>query len=334
MKNNIPKINNAADYAQKNRNFWYFFYYEFFRNLITNFYEWDNLPDSIDELWLEKALNYNGFVGFYYHQDFGIVASKGAFGGFLDIYDNPTTFKPVNNALIKYPKSIPINWYTDMLDPKKAVIVGNNNYYSNSFGWIDGFCLKLADIETSIQLNRNAQNRPFVAITDNDSKFSLKNMWNKIMNGDPVIYVNKQKTATGALSAVQLEDLIHILDTKSDFLLDKLHDEKQRVINQLLTTIGINNNAVDKAERLVKAEATANNGLINACIRVTLSARQKGVKRVNDVWGPNGVDPIFDEDIVVRQSPQIEEFNTERVLADIDRGIGDLGKEGLDGGDI
>lgn len=321
---NLGKINNGFEYARSNRLFWYNFYFDFFIKIATNYFEWVNLPKTIDKLWLEKALNFKGFVGFYYDENFGLIASKGAMGDRLDQYDNATVFKPVNNSVFKFPQNVAINWYDDILDPRCAVIVGNNNYYSPTFDWIAGFCQKLADIEQAIQLNRNAQLRPYVLITDQGSTFSLKNFFNKILNGDPVIYVNAQKDPNGALSAVQLQDRVSVLDTKTEYLLDKLHDEKQRVINQLLTVLGINNNAVDKAERLVAAEATSNNGLINACIQVSLSSRKEGIERVNRCWGPRGMQPLFEKDILVRPSEQIEMFNTEKVIKEIDSNIDDL----------
>lgn len=329
LKNTLEHNQAGRDYSQANRQFWYRFYVDFFINLLTNYFEWDNLPASIDELWLEKALCFNGFVGFFEHKDCGLMASKGAMGNRLDIYDNPTVFNPVSNSFeITMPRSVPINWYGDTLYKNHAVIIGNNNFYRPALAWIEGFAIKLADIEQTIQLNRNAQMRPYVILTEEPEVFSMKNFMNKVLNGDPVIYVKKKKTSSNSVDPLQLPDMVSVLDTKTEYLLDKLHDEKQRVINQMLTLIGINNNAVDKAERLVSAEATSNNGLINACIEVSLSARQKGIDRVNKCWGTN---------ITVRPSSQIAPFNTEKVMEDIDNQITTLNgvnrdQYGLSGG--
>lgn len=305
LKQYLGKIDTGYDSSTTNKLWWHNFYLDFFLSIITNYFEWENLPDSIDKIFLEKNLCTHGFIAFIKNPDLGYIVSRGAFSGGYDIYDNPLKFKPVNNSLIgKYFHTVGINWYSENLDPEKAIIIGNNNTNTPSTKWLQGFCTKLADIEQCIQINRNAQMRPYAVLTDKDTDFTLKNLVNKMLNGDPVVKVKALKTREGDFKAVQLTDMVQVLDLKVDFLLDKLHDEKQRVINQVLTLIGVNNNAVDKAERLVKAEATANNGLINACIEVGLNTRLEAVERINKCHNLN---------VKVRAKERIEAYNTERL---------------------
>lgn len=302
--NNLSKIEHGAEYSKSNRIFWFNFYRDFFISIMLAYYQWVNLPDSIDPVFLEKTLIFNGYCGFFETEEFGLIASKGALGQSLDIYNNPTHFTPVNNAVINFP-TIAVNWYMDSLDRDKAVIVRNNAMRKPSIIWLNGFCQKLADIEMTIQLNRNAQVMPYLIIADDNNLFSMKNVFNKIMNFEPVIYLKEQKNKTAEMEYRQLKDRIFTLDTKSEYLLDKLHDERQRVIGQILTLIGINNIAVDKAERLITSEANGNNGLINACIEVNLSTRQKDCERLNK---------CFDLDIQVMPSERVEAGNSWRIM--------------------
>ena len=53
-----------------------------------------------------------------------------------------------------------------MLSPNNATMVYNTVYHKPSVYYIDGFCSKLALIEQAIQLNRNAQNKPFMVAVD------------------------------------------------------------------------------------------------------------------------------------------------------------------------
>lgn len=314
IKNQISKNQNGYDYSVTNKSFWYNFYIDYFIKLITNYWEWVNLPPSIDEIFLEKNLCLKGFLGMFMDDRYGLVVSRGAMGSTLDIYDNPLEFIPVNNGQAVRFNRVGINWYTDNLDPKKAIIISNNNFNSPSTEWLMGFCEKLADIEQTIQLNRNAQIKPYVLICDDKTKFSMKNIFNKILNGDPVLYLNEAKGTNGALQSVQLQDRVSVLDLKTEYLLDKLHDEKNRVINQILTIIGINNTSIDKAERLVVAEATSNNGLINASIEVNYKSRRECVMRINKCWN-------IQPPIEVRPSSQIQPYNTEKVLNDLGSGV-------------
>lgn len=302
--NNISKIEHGAEYSRSNRIFWFNFYRDFFISIMLAYYEWINVPESIDRTFLEKALIFNGYCGFFETKEFGLICSKGALSRGLDIYNNPTHFTPVNNSAIKFP-TIPVNWYTDDLDRNNAIIVRNNSMRKPSVVWLNGFCQKLADIEMTIQLNRNAQVMPYLIIADDNNLFSMKNIFNKIMNFEPVIYLKEQKTKSADMEFRQLKDRIFTLDTKSEYLLDKLHDERQRVIGQILTIIGINNIAVDKAERLITSEANGNNGLINACIEVSLTTRQRDAERLNKCFGLN---------IEVMPSERIEAGNSWRIM--------------------
>lgn len=310
------KNNKGYENAEVNKQWWYQFYLEFFIRLTTSYFTWKNLPDSVDPLFLEKALVMKGYIAFFNNEDVGFVCARGAMGNRLDYYDHPTTFDPVTNAsAIRFPR-VGINWYRENLDPNKAVIVGNNNTYSSTVGWLRGFCWKLAEIEQTIQLNRNAQIRPFVVLTEKSLSLTMKNVFNKLMQQEPVVWLEAQKNKQGQLDPIQLQDRATVLNTQAPFILDKLHDEKQRVINQVLTGLGINNNAVDKAERLVKAEATANNGLINGCIEVMLKPRQSAVEFINEIWGPDSkwaVGGSYTKNIEVMPSPQISTYNTEMI---------------------
>lgn len=306
-KNFISKNSHGYSYSESNKDFWFHFYMDYFIKLMTNYYEWDGLPPSVDKLFLEKKLITLGHVGFFEDKDMGLVCTGGALGHGLDIYENPIKFNPTTPKWF-LKKSYDVHWYSDDLIDGKAVIIQNDNYRQPSTTWLMGFCSKLADIEQTIQLNRNAQIMPYVVIAEDSNIFSMKNFINKIMNGDPVIYVKARKNRDGDMEDKQLQDMVNVLKLEAPFLLDKLHDEKQRVINQVLTMIGINNNAVDKAERLVKAEATSNNGLVNASIEINLNARRDGVERLNR---------YFDLSVEVKPNENIKMFNTEQVFEDL-----------------
>ena len=191
---------------------------------------------------------------------------------------------------------------------KPCIVIPNNNFYEPYLHYIHLFCEKLADIEMTIQLNRNAQVTPFFVFVDDKSVLSLKNVFNKIQSFEPVVHLNRQKTKEGVDDFKQLDDYIKVFRTDAPFLLDKLHDEKNRVINQLLTFIGINNNPVDKKERLVTAEAISNQGVISANIEVGWKSRRNAVNLINKCFGL---------DIDVKPAEYIQMFNMEKVEKDL-----------------
>lgn len=319
----LGRIEHGLTTVTKNRQSFYEFYFNYFYNIIVNYFTWENLPNEIDELFIERKLIENGHVAFFEDDRLGYIAQSGTRGNQLNHYDQPTEYVPVNASSLNNFGRKRIAYNLDEFDSymelhennckrnkKPCIVIGNNNFYEPYLDYVHLFCEKLADIEATIQLNRNAQITPFFVMVDNNSVLSLKNIFNKIASFEPVVYLNRKKDKDGTDSFRQLDDYIKIFRTDAPYLLDKLHDEKLRVMNQLLTFIGINNNPSDKKERLVVAEAISNNGVISANIEVGWKSRRRAVDLINKCYGLS---------ISVRPAETIQEFNLDKVMTDIAR---------------
>lgn len=320
-KRHLGKIELNKETVERNRLAFFEFYFNYFYNIVVNYFTWEGLPNDIDELFIERKLIENGHVSFFHDDTFGFIAQGGTRGERLNHYDQPLSYQPVNSSSMNYFKQMEIAYtendfrviedlHKDNPDKikKPCIVIPNNNFYEPYIGYLELFCEKLADIELTIQLNRNAQITPYFIFVDNNSVLSMKNIFNKIANFEPVVYLNKQKDQDGQDSFKQLSDYIQVFRTDAPFLLDKLHDEKLRVMNQLLTFIGINNNPSDKKERLVVSEAISNNGVISANIEVGWKSRRKAVDLINKCYGL---------EISVKPAETIQQFNLDKVALDI-----------------
>lgn len=329
FKKTLGRIEHSKTTVDKNRQAFFQFYFNYFYNIIVNYFTWENLPNEIDEIFLERKLIENGHVAFFEDENLGYVLQSGTRGNKLNYYDLPLEYVPVNASSSTRFSNMAIAYNQaefDLLeglekDKKRAkkpcIVIPNNNFYEPYIAYITLFCEKLADIEMTIQLNRNAQITPFFVLVDEKSVLSLKNIFNKISSFEPVVYLNKQKDKDGQDSFKQLSDYLQVYRTDAPYLLDKLHDEKLRVMNQLLTFIGINNNPSDKKERLVVSEAISNNGVISANIEVGWKSRRKAVDLINACYGLN---------ISVKPAETIQQFNLDRVALD----LADEGKPTID----
>lgn len=320
-KRHLGKIELNKETVERNRLAFFEFYFNYFYNIVVNYFTWEGLPNDIDELFIERKLIENGHVSFFNDDTFGFIAQGGTRGERLNHYDQPLSYQPVNANSMNYFKKMEIAYtendfkviedlHKDNPDKikKPCIVIPNNNFYEPYIGYLELFCEKLADIELTIQLNRNAQITPYFIFVDNTNVLSMKNIFNKIANFEPVVYLNKQKDQDGRVSFKQLSDYIQVFRTDAPFLLDKLHDEKLRVMNQLLTFIGINNNPSDKKERLVVSEAISNNGVISANIEVGWKSRRKAVDLINKCYGL---------EISVKPAETIQQFNLDKVALDI-----------------
>lgn len=314
----LGRIEHSKTTVDRNRKGFYDFYFNYFYNIVVNYFTWYNLPDGIDELFIEKKLVENGHIAFFQDDTLGYLVQSGTRGERLNIYDKPTTYLPVNASTVKFDRMVIAysetdfsfiqTEHTDHNRWKPCIVIPNNNFSEPYLHYIHLFCEKLADIEMTIQLNRNAQVTPFFVFVDDKSVLSLKNVFNKIQSFEPVVHLNRQKTKDGVDDFKQLDEYIKVFRTDAPFLLDKLHDEKNRVINQLLTFIGINNNPIDKKERLITAEAISNQGAISANIEVGWKSRRNAVKLINACYGL---------DIDVKPAEYIQMFNMEKVEKDL-----------------
>ena len=321
FQKHLGKIELNKETVERNRRAFFDFYLNYFYNIIVNYFTWGGLPNDIDELFLERKLLENGHVAFFNDELFGFVAQGGTRSERLNHYDQPLSYMPVNASSATYFSKMEIA-YTEndfrviselhrenpTTIKKPCIVIPNNNFYQPYTEYLGLFCEKLADIELTIQLNRNAQITPYFIFVDNMNVNSMKNIFNKIANFEPVVYLNRQKDKDGQDSFKQLSDYIQVFRTDAPFLLDKLHDEKLRVMNQLLTFIGINNNPSDKKERLVVSEAISNNGVISANIEVGWKSRRKAVELINKCYGL---------EISVKPAETIQQYNLDRVALDL-----------------
>lgn len=317
----LGKIEHSKATVDRNRRMFYEFYFNYFYNIIVNYFTWENLPDGIDEIFIERKLIENGDICFFYDNKLGYIVQAGTNANKLNIYDKPIEYMPVNSSNYhRFPRkriAYSLEEFNNILAVNKkykhtyepCIIIPNNNFNQPYLDYIHLFCEKLADIEMTIQLNRNAQITPFFLLVDDKSVLSLKNIFNKIASFEPVVYVNKKKDKSGQDDFKQMTDYINVFRTDAPYLLDKLHDEKNRVMNQLLTFIGINNNPIDKKERLVTAEAISNNGLISANIEVGWKSRRLAVELINKCYNLN---------ITVKPAEQIQDYNLEKIRSELD----------------
>lgn len=306
-RNQLNKINHEYGTAVTNKNYWKAYYMDMFIDLAINSIEWHGLPKGIDPYFLERACCFVGFGGMGFYENYGFLVQRGAMGNKLNLYYQPTDFIPTPPPSFKLEKK-EIAWYNDIEeDPNKAIIIPNTQNYQPSIVWLDGLTTKLAEIEQLIQTNRNAQATPYIIVANEENLLDMKTIFNKTINGEPVIYLKEQKDITNTLAPVQLKDRVTVLDLKAPYLLDKLSDEKDRLISQALTNLGLNSIAIDKAERLTSAEATSNNGLIQAMIQRRLQPRNYAVNLMNHHFKG-----LLEEEISVSFNSKIQSFNIEQ----------------------
>ena len=104
----------------------------------------------------------------------------------------------------------------------------------------------------------------------------MMNIYKKIENGDPVIYLNKD---------LSMED-IQFFNTTAPYVADKLRQERYELEREILTFLGLNNN-FEKSERLLVDEVNSNNDFIIRNAELMFEQRKKACQEINEMFGLN-----------------------------------------------
>lgn len=244
----------------------YLQYYNRLLELAINMYEWKNLPDTVDERFLELTLFSDGMAVYFRDEILGDLCLQTMIGGNLDVYRIPMERT-----------AYAANGYQVRLDPTNSVIIFNNYTHTNSMLDIEMYARRLYNIERTIDVNVNAQKTPVMVIGSEAQRLTLKNLMMQYDGNEPFIY-GDDNLSVNALNVLRLD---------APYVADKLNILKRQIWNEALTYLGIENSNTEKKERLVTDEITSNLGGVEAQRFCRLNARRKAADQINAMFGTN-----------------------------------------------
>lgn len=233
-------------------------------------FKWNNLPNGLDEKWIERYLFRDGSCIFYKDTVLGLMVAGTGYAGPLNAYSEPTLLQPIApNYMYEGP---------ELMNNENAVIIRNNDDMVPTAPTIQLYAMRLTDIDRTITTNVIAQKIPLIIKTSNRQLQTFKNVIRQRNDNEPVIYGDKSLDTTEA---------IQVLKTDAPIVFDKLEVQKHMVWNECMSFLGVNNANMDKRERVVTGEVEANDEQIRASEDVMLKARQKAAELINGIFGTN-----------------------------------------------
>lgn len=230
-------------------------------------YEWINLPNNMDEKWIENYLFSKGKCVFFKDDIRGEMVTSLASSGLVNYYNEETVIRPYAFNYQGKP----------LMNGENCVIIRNNDESLPTSESILLFAYKLAQVERTIHVNIEAQKTPVIVECSEDERLSFKNFMRQRNDNEPQIMVSdKMKT-----SAVKVHDL------KAPPVFKDLELQKHMIWNEAMTYLGLNNSNQDKRERLVANEVEANNEQVEGCLNAGLKARQRACREINRIFGTN-----------------------------------------------
>lgn len=242
----------------------YLQYYNRLTELAISMFEWQNLPETIDQRFLEMCLYCDGMCVFFQDEVLGYLSLQCMIGGKLNVYRIPMERR-----------AYATNGYQRELDGTNSVIIFNNYLHTNSMLDVEMFSKRLYNLDRAIDVNANAQKTPVLIQCDESQRLTMKNLYKQYEGNEPFIFGSKGLDANG----------IKVLQTGAPYVADKLYELKTQIWNEALTYLGISNINVVKKERMITDEVTRNQGGTVASRYSRLESRRQACKQINEMFG-------------------------------------------------
>lgn len=244
----------------------YLQYYNRLTELAISMFEWQNLPKTVDQRFLEMCLFGDGMCVFFQDEVLGYLSLQCMIGGKLNVYRIPTERK-----------AYATNGYQRNLDETNSVIIFNNYLHTNSLLDVEMFSKRLYNLDRAIDVNANAQKTPVLIQCDESQRLTMKNLYKQYEGNEPFIFGSKGLDASG----------LKVLQTGAPYVADKLYELKTQIWNEALTYLGISNINVVKKERMITDEVTRNQGGTVASRYSRLESRRQACKQINEMFNLN-----------------------------------------------
>ena len=242
----------------------YMQYYNRLTELALSMFEWQNLPKTVDQRFLEMCLFSDGMCVFFEDEVLGYLGLRCMIGGQLNVYQIPTDRR-----------AYATNGYQKELDGTNSVIIFNNYLHTNSMLDVEMFSKRLYNLDRAIDVNANAQKTPVLIQCDESQRLTMKNLYKQYEGNEPFIFGSKGLDANG----------LKVLQTGAPYVADKLYELKTQIWNEALTYLGISNINVVKKERMITDEVTRNQGGTVASRYSRLESRRQACKQINEMFG-------------------------------------------------
>lgn len=273
--------------AKRDKIFWqsavlnthsYLYYFNRFMELAVSRFQWENLPETMNERYLEVTLFEQGAALVFEDDVMGLLGLSFVQSGQFDVYGETIR----RRAYSRY------NQYTKNCTNKDSVIVWNNFTRTNTLDVCKMFARRLYMIDRIIDVNINGQKTPLLLQGSEQQRLTLMNLYKEYDGNAPVIFGDRQIDFT--------RDGIKAIKTDVPFISDKLLAIKATLWNDALTDLGVSNISYNKKERLITDEVQRSMGGTVSSRYASLIARRQAVDKINSMFGTE-IEVHYREDV-------------------------------------
>ena len=196
--------------------------YDKFKMLSLNMFRWEGLPETIQSRHIENALFSNGLCIIIDDEKLGFISVPCNYGANLNINHEPLEVVTTGYNYIKTIK------YMKKGEKEKCQLILNNDLAIGNHQFIEYYAQKMYEVDRVIRANINQQRYPWFIPCEPKMKSSIKLMFEKVDNLEPLILADKSIITEG----------IQVLTTTTPYVADKLNEykyelERERIWNQI-----------------------------------------------------------------------------------------------------
>lgn len=250
-------------------------------HFLEGMFKWSGLPDTIDDRFFNDKLITDGWAPIVEYPGRGYLCMDGAISG-IDWYYRKKNFRSTNPVLRSIRREIS---YIDNIKSDGACVCFNTCNYRTPEGMADlveNYAYKLAeaDVSTVVSLE-NSRAALVPAVSDKESAERVTSVLRDIYAGKPATIAYKNSFSG--------KDDFQIIPVRArdNLITAELTDTKRQILAEFLTRLGINVSPVDKKERVLEAEATANKQELKLNGKIYLEPRERFCRELNASFGWN-----------------------------------------------
>lgn len=229
-------------------------------------YEIENVPDGWDVDYMKERIFLDGLLCIT-DTAAGVLPLQTGVSG-LNVFNHPTTCVIANPVLGSFERTI----------DKDCALVKLQFNYGNVWPIINRYAALLASCDSAIAVN--LINTKATAIFGAETKAeaeSYKKMYDQMTQGKPAVFI-------GENIAKKLAERLLFNRVKESYIAADVEDLKQRLMDDFLSDIGINNANTDKRERLNTYEVVSNTQEVRSGAEHWLKNINDGFKRANELY--------------------------------------------------
>lgn len=244
-----------------------FFWERYLLRLIFGAFDFNNIPDEWDKNYMLEHLFIDGMFTIT-DTSAGVLPLQCGVSG-VNVFNHPTTVNVANVVLGNLSRTIDVD----------CALVKLQYSYMGVMDVVSRSAELLASCDKGIAVNLINSMATMVMFADDKTQAStMQKMYDEMSKGNPAVFVKR--------SQVQKSD-IYFNNVKNNFVADDIQIVQRKIIDQFLTSIGINNANTDKRERMIRAEAESNDVEVQASVEHWLECVNHGLDVANRLYGLN-----------------------------------------------